>query len=505
MGKVYLIGAGPGDPKLLTLRGAELLAAAEFVVYDALVHPAILEHAPASAERQFVGKRGGEPSVSQDAITGLLVELAGRFDVVVRLKGGDPFVFGRGGEEAEALAAAGIAFEVVPGVTAGVAAPAYAGIPVTHRGLASSVTFVTGHEDPTKERSDLDWTHLAQVGGTIVFYMGVRRMAENLGRLMSAGLPADTPAALIEWGTYPRQRTLTATVATLAGEAERAGFGAPALVVVGDVISLRDRLAWIETRPLFGTRVLVTRARAQASGFASRLEALGAEVIQFPTIRITAPTDPEPLRSAVARVEEYDWVVFTSVNGVERFWTAMRQAGRDARSLGGVHVCAIGPATAAALEMEGVRADVVPDEFVSEAVVEALAAEVELAGARILLPRAEVAREALPVLLRERGAAVDEVAAYRTVPDSREAAELSARLTAGEIDVLTFTSSSTVKNFVDAVGTAIGSARVASIGPITSATARELGLEVAIEAKEYTITGLVDALQALVSDAGRTR
>jgi uroporphyrinogen III methyltransferase / synthase len=494
MGRVYLIGAGPGDPKLITLRGAELLAGAQCVVYDALVHPAILEHAPAAAQRHFVGKRGGEASASQDSITALLVELAGKHDMIVRLKGGDPFVFGRGGEEAEALAAAGVPFEVVPGVTAGVAGPAYAGIPVTHRGLAASVTFVTGHEDPTKERSDLDWSHLAGVGGTLVFYMGVRKLAENLARLIEGGRSPDTPAAIVEWGTYPRQRTVTATLGTIAAEAERAGIGAPALVVIGEVVTLRDRLGWFESRPLFGKTILVTRARAQASGFAAQLEALGAEVVQFPTIRITDPTDPEPLRAAVKQVDGYDWIIFTSVNGVERFWKEMRAAGRDARSLAGVHLCAIGPATGAALEMEGIRADVVPTQFVSEAVVEALAAEVELSGTRVLLPRAEVAREALPVLLRARGATVDEVAAYRTDPDARESAQLRERLRAGEIDLITFTSSSTVRNFVEAVGTSIGRARVASIGPITSATARELGLEVAVEAAEYTIPGLVEAI-----------
>jgi uroporphyrinogen III methyltransferase/synthase len=497
MGRVYLIGAGPGDPKLLTLRGAELLAAAGVVVYDALVHPAVLEHAPEGAQRYFVGKRGGEASATQESITNLVVELAGKHEVVVRLKGGDPFVFGRGGEEAEALVAAGIPFEVVPGVTAGVAGPAYAGIPVTHRGLAASVTFVTGHEDPAKERSDVDWTQLASVGGTVVFYMGVRRMADNLARLVERGRSPHTPAAVIEWATYPRQRTITATLGTIAEEAERAGVWPPALVVVGEVVGLRDRLSWFETRPLFGKRVLVTRARPQASDFAAQLEAFGAEVVQFPTIRITEPTDPEPLRAAVKRVEGYDWIVFTSVNGAERFWREMRAAGRDARSLAGVHLCAIGPATAAALEMEGVRADLVPDRFVAEAVVEALAAEVELKGARVLLPRAEVAREVLPALLRRHGATVDDVAAYRTDPDTRESAQLRDRLEAGEIDLVTFTSGSTVRNFVDAMGASMGGARVASIGPITSATARELGLEVAVEATEHTIPGLVRAIVRL--------
>ena len=498
MGRVYLVGAGPGDPKLLTLRAAELLAVADLVVYDALVHPAIMERVPSDVGRHFVGKRGGEPSVSQDAITRLLVELAEEHEVVVRLKGGDPFVFGRGGEEAEALARAGVPFEVVPGVTAGVAGPAYAGIPVTHRGVSASVTFVTGHEDPTKEQSDLDWGHLAGIGGTLVFYMGVRRMEENLRRLVEGGRSPDTPAAVIEWGTYPRQRTLVSTLAGLAREAEAAGVGAPALVVVGEVVALRERLAWFEARPLFGKRVLVTRARAQASTFAARLEELGAEVVQFPTIRIVPPSDPEPLRRAASEVDHYDWVIFTSVNGVEHFWSALRATGRDTRALSGVSVCAIGPATAAALEMEGVAADVVPSEFVAEGVIEALEAEVDLPGTRILLPRAEVAREVLPARLRERGATVDEVPAYRTVPDAAEAESVRRTLAAGEVAMVTFTSSSTVRNFVEAVGVDLGGALTASIGPITSQTVRDLGMEVGLEAVEYTIPGLVAAIEAHV-------
>jgi uroporphyrinogen III methyltransferase/synthase len=504
MGRVYLVGAGPGDPKLLTLRAAELLQAADFVVYDALVHSAIMERVPETVPREFVGKRGGETSASQEEITSLLVELAGRHEVVVRLKGGDPFVFGRGGEEAEALALAGIVFEVVPGVTAGVAGPAYAGIPVTHRGVSSSVTFVTGHEDPSKDRSDLDWGMLARGTGTLVFYMGVRRMEENLARLVAAGRPADTPAAIIEWGTYPRQRTLVGTAGTLAEVARAAGVGAPALVVVGEVVELRDRLAWFESRPLFGKRVVVTRARAQASLFAARLEEMGAEVVQFPAIRIIDPTDPLPLRAAVRDADHFDWIVFTSVNAVHRFWAELRAGGRDTRALAGVSLCAIGPATAAAVELEGARADLVPAEFVSEAVVEALAAEGELAGIKVLLPRAEVAREALPKMLRERGAVVEEVAAYRTVPDAHQAEELRQRLDAGEIDLLTFTSSSTVRNFAEALGTRIGRAQVASIGPITSATARELGFEVAVEASEYTIPGLLDAIAEHVRRAAET-
>jgi uroporphyrinogen III methyltransferase / synthase len=496
MGKVYLVGAGPGDPKLLTLRGAELLDAADCVVYDALVNPAILDRVPPAAERRFVGKRGGEASVSQDTIIRLLLELAREYDTVVRLKGGDPFIFGRGGEEAEALREGGVEFEVVPGITAGVAAPAYAGIPVTHRGLSVAVTFLTGHEDPTKGRSDIDWDHLAGLGGTIVFYMGVRRMEENLNRLIAGGRPADTPAAIVEWGTYPRQRTLTGTLGTIAASAAEAGIGAPALVVVGEVVELRERLAWFEARPLFGRRVLVTRARAQASGFAADLEELGAEVVQFPTIRVAPPADPEPLRRAVREIERYDWVVFTSVNGVEYLWEELRAAGRDTRSLAGVSLCAIGPATAAALELHGARADLMPEQFVSEAAVAAMAGDARLAGARILLPRADIAREALPRLLRAEGAVVDEVDAYRTVLDDAHADEMRDHVRAGGLDLITFTASSTVRNFVKLFGTEVGAARVASIGPITSATARELGLQVDIEAEEYTIPGLVRAIVA---------
>lgn len=494
MGRVYLVGAGPGDPRLLTIRGAELLAIADFVVYDALVHPAILGRAPETAGREYVGKRGGESSRSQESITALLVELAGRHDVVVRLKGGDPFVFGRGGEEAEALAAAGVSFEVVPGVTAGVAGPAYAGIPVTYRGVSANVTFVTGHEDPAKDGGGLDWARIARAGGTLVLYMGVRRMQENLERLVAAGRPADTPAAVIEWATYPRQRTVTGTLANLAASARAAAIESPALVIVGEVVSLRDRLAWFESRPLHGKRILVTRSRGQASRFAGELEALGAEVMEFPTIRIAPAADVEPLRAAIRAVGEFDWIVFTSVNAVEHFWLELQACGRDARALSGVSLCAIGPATAAALELHGVHADLVPTESVSEAVADALSTQVDLSGSRVLLPRAEIAREALPRLLGDRGAIVSDVAAYRTLPETRNAQEIRGHLESGALDLITFTSSSTVRNFVAAVGTRVGMAEIASIGPVTSRTARELGLEVAVEAREYTIPGLVRAV-----------
>ncbi|CAN5837815.1 uroporphyrinogen-III C-methyltransferase [soil metagenome] len=503
MGTVYLVGAGPGDPGLLTLRAAELIRDADVIVHDALVSAGVLERRRSDAEMVYVGKRAAEHTLSQDEINTLLIDLAGRYRSVVRLKGGDPFVFGRGGEEAEALVSAGVPFEVVPGVTAGVAAPAYAGIPVTQRGLVSSVAMITGHEDPTKDESDLDWAHLARGVGTLVFYMGVGRMRGNFRRLVEGGRPPDTAAAAVEWGTYPRQRVVVGTLESLPDLVEREGLGAPAIVVVGEVVRLREKLAWFESRPLFGKRIVVTRARAQASDFAASLGALGAEVLQFPTIRIQPMEDPEPLRRAAREINTFDWVLFTSVNGVSRFWDSLRDVGRDTRALAGVSVCAIGPATGAALEMEGVRPDLIPSRFVAEAVIEALEAEGELSGSRILIPRAEVARPVLPNELRARGAEVVEVAAYRTVPDGAEADSLREMLRSGSVDLVTFTASSTVDNFVDLIGAEIGSARVASIGPITSATARERGLRVDMEAREYTIPGLIRAIRENYAERGQ--
>jgi uroporphyrinogen III methyltransferase / synthase len=496
-GTVYLVGAGPGDSGLLTLRAAELIASADAVAHDALVNPVIIERLGSRVERHFVGKRAGEHHRTQAEINALLIELAARHQRVVRLKGGDPFLFGRGGEEALALAEAGVPFEVVPGVTAGVGAAAYAGIPVTHRGIAPSVTFLTGHEDPEKSGGALDWGALARTGGTLVFYMGVRQMEENLDRLVAEGMPGETPAAIVEQGTYPSQRVVEGTISDLARLAAEAEIGAPALVVVGETVRLRSRLAWAERRPLHGQRVVVTRARAQASGLAARLEELGAEVIQFPTIRIEDPEDAAPLRRAAAHVEGFEWVVFTSVNGVERFWRMLRAAGRDSRALCGVSVCAIGPATGAACELEGVTPDLIPERFVAEAVLEALKREGKMQDTRILIPRAAEARSALPDGLRALGANVTEVAAYRTVPDASEAERLRGLLAKGDVDWITFTASSTVRNFVDAAGSEIGGARVATIGPITSGTARELGLPVHVEAEAYTVDGLVRALCGL--------
>ncbi|HEU4641954.1 MAG TPA: uroporphyrinogen-III C-methyltransferase [Gemmatimonadaceae bacterium] len=498
-GIVYLVGAGPGDPGLLTVRARELLDDCDAVVFDALVNPVILsgDALRPDAERHFVGKRGGGASTPQEEITALLVRLAREGKRVVRLKGGDPLVFGRGSEEAQALADAGIAFEIVPGITAGIAAPAYAGIPVTHRGLATSVTFVTGHEDPSREESGTDWSALARAGGTLVLYMGVKRLPEIVEALAAGGLSRETPAAMIEWGTHPRQRTVEATLGTLVDVARRERVQAPSITVIGEVVRLRGEIAWFDARPLHGARVVVTRARTQASELAATLRALGADVIEAPAIRIE-PLDPAPLREALARTPAYDWLIVTSQNAVDAVWRALRASGRDARALATTKLAVVGPATAEALRAHGIEPDVVPSRFVAEGVVEALRARDDVLGARALFVRAEGARDLLPAELDAMGATVDEVVAYRTVSDPDGAAAAREALERGEVDVVTFTSGSTVRYFVDAVGAElVGRARVATMGPITSDTARSLGLRVDVEAREATIAALVEAVIAL--------
>ncbi len=505
-GCVYLVGAGPGDPGLLTVRGKELLGRADVVVYDALAAPELLAHAPPDAERVYVGKRASRHTMSQEQINGLLIERARGGASVVRLKGGDPFVFGRGGEEALALAEAGIAFEVVPGVTAGIAAPAYAGIPVTHRGLAGCVTLVTGHEAADRGDAGTDWQALAQTGGTLAIYMGVGNLRRVCERLIEGGLAPDTPAAALRWGTTPRQQTVTGTVGELAAAAEAAGVEPPALILVGGVVRLREKLRWFERRPLFDRRVVVTRARAQASEFAAGLRELGAGVVEFPTIRIEPPEDPEPLKRAAAEPGSWDWIVFTSVNGVDAFFEAVREAGLDARALAGCRVAAIGPATAERLQAHGIRADVQPETYTSAALVEAVAAERDLESRRVLCPRAESAPADMPAALTARGAQVADVAAYRTVPDDADAGPVAEMLSRGEIDWVTFTSSSTVENFFAAVSPDLlrrGSARVASIGPLTSEAVRSFGLEPAVEAEEHTVPGLIEAIMKHSVSKGR--
>ena len=509
VGTVYLVGAGPGDPGLLTVRGRQLLDRCDAIVYDALVPPALLarEERTGSAppELHFVGKRGGdERSARQEEINALLVRLARAGKQVVRLKGGDPLVFGRGSEEAQALAEHDVPFEIVPGVTAGIAAPAYAGIPVTHRGLATSVTFVTGHEDPDKGETQTDWAALARAaaaGGTLVLYMGVKRLPEIARALVGGGAPGEMPAAAIQWGTRPDQRTVVATLDTIAERVSAEGLAAPVITVVGWPVVLRDEIAWFDQRPLFGRRIAVTRAAQQASALSERLRELGADVIEMPATRIE-PLDAAPLREALERLGDYRLLVFTSQNAVSLFWQQLLVSGRDARALAGKVVCAVGPATAAALLDHGITVDIVPDRFVAEGILEALEGRPVVQGARVLYATAEGSREVLPEGLRAMGATVDVVPLYRSVRDGAGAEQLRAALVAGDVDLVTFTSASGVQGFVEAVGTdAARRARGAAIGPVTTEAVRAAGIEVAVEAPEATMAALADAVAALLRDA----
>jgi uroporphyrinogen III methyltransferase/synthase len=483
---VYLVGAGPGDPGLLTLRGAEVLARADVVVFDRLSVQALLDLAPPQAERISVGKAPGYVTVPQDGINSLLVERGLAGQTVVRLKGGDPFVFARGGEEAAALAAAGVDYEVVPGISSALAVPAYAGIPVTLRHSSTSFTVVTGHEDPGYEGS-VDWRAIAKVGGTIVILMGVGRIRRITEELLAGGLDADTPAASIRWGTRPEQSTVRATLGTIA----EAPLEPPSVIVVGHVAGLN--LDWFESKPLFGRTVVVTRSRAQASSLVSELRALGAATVEVPAIEITDPADGgAALHDAARRLAGYDWVVLTSVNGAQRLLAAVRASGGDGRSFAGTRLAAIGPGTAAALAAGNLAADLVPERFVAESLL-AEFPDPPAGGGRVLLARAAVARDVLPRGLADRGWTVDVVEAYRSVPvplsDARREAAQAA-------DVITFTSSSTVERYLAGASVDAVPPVVACIGPVTAATARRAGLEVAIEAEVHTIPGLLDALVA---------
>ncbi len=498
-GIVFLVGAGPGDPGLMTIRSLDLIVAADVIVHDRLIPRDALAAARPDAEILYVGKEPGKASVPQEGIEELLIDRARQGKLVVRLKGGDPFVFGRGGEEAEALAAAEIPFEVVPGITAGVAAPAYAGIPVTQRDDASGVAFVTGHEDPEKEDSALDYEALARFPGTLVFYMGVKALPRISEALLAAGREASEPAAVVERGTLPDQRTVTSTLEGIAAAAEEAGVKAPAVTIVGPVAARRDRIAWLERRPLHGMRVVVTRARAQASELARRLDALGAEPIELPAIRIVPRIDTDEVRRAVESLHSYALVCLTSANGADLLFEAMAAQGRDARALANASVAAIGSGTEAALAAHGVLADIVPERFVAEQLVEALDA-LQLEGKPVLVARAAEAREVLPDALRKKGAQVDVVTLYETVAEEPDPEALER---AREADFLTFTSSSTVRNFVEKAGAngIPSAARVVSIGPVTSEAIREAGLTVDVEAEQHDIDGLVGALLDAVQRA----
>jgi uroporphyrinogen III methyltransferase/synthase len=496
--KVFLVGAGPGDPGLITVKGKECIQTADVIIYDYLAHPSLLKYAQKSAELIYVGKKGGDHTLSQDQINDLIVEKATPGKTVTRLKGGDPYIFGRGGEEAEVLMQNGIAFEIVPGVTSAIAAPAYAGIPLTHRQYTSTVAFITGHEDPAKDESSIDWAALARGIGTLVFFMGVKNLPSIIQRLTANGKSPDTPVALVRWGTTPRQKTVSGTLENIVERVKAAGLKAPAIIVVGEVVGLRDTLKWFENRPLLGKRIVVTRARPQASDLIKNLTDLGAECLECPTIKIMPPEDDAPLKQAIQNLAKYDWIVFTSVNGVAYFFEYLFADNKDVRALNHLRTAAIGPATAKRLLEFGLKSDIVPKTYRAESVVEAFSKE-EVKDKKILLPRAAEARSVLPVELANMGAHVDEVPAYQTIKDPDSADVLINGLEEKSINLVTFTSSSTVKNFKDLLPAdkfrqLLDDVTVASIGPITSDTARELGFNVDITAEEFTIAGLCDAI-----------
>ncbi|AFM40909.1 uroporphyrinogen-III C-methyltransferase, uroporphyrinogen-III synthase [Desulfosporosinus acidiphilus SJ4] len=495
-GYVYLVGAGPGDPKLITIKGSECIAKAEVLVYDRLASRRLLTLARPDCELIYVGKSPDRHTLKQDEINQLLVDKGLEGKIVTRLKGGDPFVFGRGGEEAEALLEAGIPFEVVPGITSAISVPAYAGIPVTHRDLTSSFAVITGHEDPTKNETSIQWNHIAQSHGTLVFLMGMENLPLIAQKLMENGRKPTTPVGIIQWGTRPEQRTLVGSLNNIAEKVKEEGFTNPSIIIVGEVVSLREKLQWFEKKPLFGQRIIVTRARHQASELSQAIEALGGEAWEFPVIEIAPPTDKTSLLKAIEDLKSFQWLIFTSVNGVETFFAELLEQKRDVRDLAGIELVAIGPATKAALEKRGLRVAYVPEEYRAEKIVEGLNGRVK-AGDKVLLARAEEARNILPDSLKGMGVEVWDVPVYKTILGSANQDELQKMLQNKEIDSVTFTSSSTVKNFMkllDGKMDLLQNVLLYSIGPITSATARELGLTMHREASEYTINGLVDAL-----------
>ncbi len=508
LGIVYLVGAGPGDIGLLTLRGAELLARADVVVHDALANLELLVLAPPGAEFIDAGKRARDHTIPQAELNRLLIEKAQAGNVVVRLKGGDPYVFGRGGEEAEELAAAGVPFEVVPGISSVAAAPNYAGIPLTHRDHCAVVQVITGHEDPLKPASRVDWAAIARVPGTKVILMGVERIRTIAQELMTHGLPATTPVAMIRNGTTNDQETLVGTVGTIADLAETRKFSAPAVTIIGDVVSLRKKLNWFEGRPLSGQRIVVTRTRAQASQLSEELRERGAGVWEIPTIQIAPPLEHVALVEAISGIGSYDWLVFTSPNGVTAFFDYFFKAYDDIRALGALRIAAIGPATAAKLKELHLRVDVTPEEYVARKITDAINQYETVENLRFLLMRAEVASPELPKMLEEKGGIVDDVACYRTIPETEDRAGVAERFRKAGADWLTFTSASTVENFharfdLPKVAAAFPRMKLASIGPETSRALTALGLSATVEAKPHNIHGLVASI-VKSSRAGRT-
>ena len=495
-GIVYLVGAGPGDPGLLTIKGRACIEKADVLVYDYLASPVLLNYRSPKAEVIYVGKKGGNHTLSQEGINDLIVQKALEGNTVTRLKGGDPFIFGRGGEEAEELIKAGVPFEIVPGVTSAIAAPAYAGIPLTHRRYTSTVAFVTGHEDPTKEESSIDWPSLAKGIGTIVFLMGVKNLPHIVAKLKEHGKPGATRAALVRWGTHPGQETVTGTLDDIVERA--AHMKAPSIIVVGNVVELRGIMTWFEKKPLFGKRIVVTRARAQSSDLLSMISEAGAECIEYPAIRIEPMDDFTELDKAIKNLSTYDWLVFTSVNGVETFFTRLFNLGLDLRAVNNVKTAVIGPATQSRLMSYGLKSDIVPESYRAESVITAFENE-DMKSKKVLLPRAKDARPILPIELEKMGASVDEVIVYRAVKETEQSEDLLSRLREKTVDMITFTSSSTVKNFCEILpenekAALLSDVKVASIGPITSKTAADLGFACDVEADVYTIPGLFDAI-----------
>jgi uroporphyrinogen III methyltransferase/synthase len=503
-GKVYLVGAGPGDAGLITVRGVECIQLAEVIVYDNLVNPSLLKHARADAEIIFAGKTSKKHTLTQDEINALLIEKAREGKMVARLKGGDPFVFGRGGEEAEELRKAGFQFEIVPGISSSIAAPAYAGIPVTHRAVATAFMVVTGHEDPAKEETQVDWAGVAKFFGTRVILMGVERIGTIAEELIRYGASPETPVAMIRWGTTGKQQTIQGTLATIAAIASAADFKPPAVTVVGEVVRLREELNWFEQRPLFGCRIVVTRSREQASELVRELSKLGADVLEIPTIRIEPPQSLAPLREAIGGLGEYDWLIFTSPNGVDAFFREFFARRKDIREIGPLKIAAIGAVTTQKLAELHLEVDLQPKEFTTEALLAEFKRSVSCENLKMLMPRADLADQRLARGLEDLGAIVDDLDAYQTMPDTVDRTGHRARLLSEGADLVTFTSSSTVVNFcnlvdVPALRKQFPQIRFVSIGPQTSQAARAKGLEVAIEAKVHTIAGLVEAILSLVA------
>ena len=494
---VYLVGSGPGDPGLITVKGLECIKKADVIVYDYLVNAVLLKNARKDVELIYVGKKGNQHTMEQDDINQLLVDKAMENKIVTRLKGGDPYVFGRGGEEAIVLKENNILFEVVPGITAAIASPNYAGIPVTHRTCTSTFGLITGHEDPTKDQSDVDWEKLSTGLGTLTFYMGIKNLPNIVNQLVKHGRSADTPVAVIRWGTTTHQQTVVGTLSNIVEKAK--DIKPPAITIVGEVVNLRDQLNWFESRPLFGKTIIVTRSRDQASAFSEQLIELGANVLEYPTINITSPDDFGPLDRELDKLESTDWLIFTSVNGVDAFFNRIFELGRDVRDLKGVKICAIGPATRERIEGFHVTIDCQPPKYVAESVVEALKKVDEIKGKRFLMPRTDIARSYIPEELEKLGAEVSDIIAYKTVLATDGDNIVLDKLKDGEVDIVTFTSASTVKNFVKIIGEENLSAfkdnvQFASIGPITNESAEEMNIEISIKADEFTIPGLVQAI-----------